>query len=120
VIAERLRELGIVPPEPFPPGGTYDSCVVDNGMAYVSGHGPIAGDTIIRDKVGTDVSVERARKAARIVRVFGMVNAAPGFDQMPAVINGCSDPHVDVFGDAGRHARSGSRSSRSGSRSRSS
>jgi enamine deaminase RidA (YjgF/YER057c/UK114 family) len=128
VIAERLRELGIVLPEPFPPGGTYDSCVVDNGMAYVSGHGPIDGDTMIRGKVGTDVTVGQAREAARmtalsilaslqaelgdldriarIVRVFGMVNAAPGFDQMPAVINGCSDLLVDVFGEAGRHARS--------------
>ena len=42
----------------------------------------------------------------RIVRVFGMVNCAPGFNQTPAVIDGCSDLLVDVFGDAGRHTRS--------------
>lgn len=128
MIAERLRELGIVLPEPVPPGGTYDSCVVDDGMVYASGHGPIDGDRMIRGKVGTDLSVEQARDAARmtglsilaslqaelgdldriarIVRVFGMVNAAPGFDQMPAVINGCSDLLVEVFGEVGRHARS--------------
>ena len=42
----------------------------------------------------------------RIVKVFGMVNVAPGFNQTPAVIDGCSDLLVDVFGDAGRHTRS--------------
>ena len=45
-------------------------------------------------------------RVERIVKVFGMVNVAPGFDQTPAVIDGCSDLLVDVFGDAGRHTRS--------------
>jgi enamine deaminase RidA (YjgF/YER057c/UK114 family) len=128
VIAERLRELGIVLPAPFPPGGNYASCVVDGGMVYVSGHGPIDGETMVRGKVGGDLSVEQGREAARmtalsilatlqaelgdldriarIVRVLGMVNVAPGFDRTPAVIDGCSDLLVDVFGEAGRHARS--------------
>jgi len=128
VIAERLRELGIVLPAPFPPGGNYASCVVDEGMVYVSGHGPIDGDTMVRGKVGGDLSVEQGREAARmtglsilatlqaelgdldriarIVRVLGMVNVAPGFDRTPTVIDGCSDLLVDVFGEAGRHARS--------------
>jgi enamine deaminase RidA (YjgF/YER057c/UK114 family) len=128
VIAERLRELGIVLPAPFPPGGNYASCVVDGGMVYVSGHGPIDGETMVRGKVGGDLSVEQGREAARmtalsilatlqaelgdldriarIVRVLGMVNVAPGFDRTPVVIDGCSDLLVDVFGEAGRHARS--------------
>ena len=128
MIAERLRELGIVLPAPFPPGGNYASCVVDEGMVYVSGHGPIDGDTMVRGKVGGDLSVEQGREAARmtglsilatlqaelgdldriakIVRVLGMVNVAPGFDRTPTVIDGCSDLLVDVFGEAGRHARS--------------
>lgn len=128
MIAERLRELGIVLPAPFPPGGNYASCVVDDGMVYVSGHGPIDGDTMIRGKVGGDLSVEQGREAARmtglsilatlqaevgdldriarIVRVLGMVNVAPGFDRTPTVIDGCSDLLVEVFGEAGRHARS--------------
>ena len=42
----------------------------------------------------------------RLLKVFGMVNVAPGFDRTPEVINGCSDLFVDVFGEAGRHARS--------------
>ena len=45
-------------------------------------------------------------KIKQIVKVFGMVNVAPGFDQMPAVIDGCSDLLVEIFGDAGKHARS--------------
>ena len=128
MIAERLRELGIVLPAPFPPGGNYASCVVDDGMVYVSGHGPIDGDTMIRGKVGGDLSVEQGREAARmtglsilatmqaelgdldriarIVRVLGMVNVASGFDRTPTVIDGCSDLLVEVFGEAGRHARS--------------
>jgi enamine deaminase RidA (YjgF/YER057c/UK114 family) len=128
MIAARLRELGIVLPAPFPPGGNFASCVVDDGMVYVSGHGPIDGDTMVRGKVGGDLSVEQGREAARmtglsilatlqaelgdldriarIVRVLGMVNVAPGFDRTPTVIDGCSDLLVDVFGEAGRHARS--------------
>ncbi len=115
-------------PPVFPPVGTYAGCVIDGGLVYVSGHGPVNGDTFIRGKVGADLSLDQGREAARltalsilatlraelggldriarIVKVFGMVNAAPGFTQTPAVIDGCSDLLVAVFGDAGRHARS--------------
>ncbi|MGC9962452.1 MAG: RidA family protein [Acidimicrobiales bacterium] len=127
-IDDRLAELGIELPPVFPPAGTYLGCVVDGDMVYVSGHGSLAGETIIAGKVGGDLTLEQGRAAARltglsilatlrnelgdldriarIVRVFGMVNVAPGFNQTPAVINGCSDLLVEVFGDAGRHARS--------------
>jgi enamine deaminase RidA (YjgF/YER057c/UK114 family) len=128
VIDQRLQELGITLPPVFPPAGNYLGCVVDNDMVYVGGHGPIDGETIIRGKVGRDLSLEEGKQAARmtalsilstlradlgnldrivrIVKVFGMVNVAPGFNQTPAVIDGCSDMLVDVFGDAGRHTRS--------------
>ena len=128
MITERLAELGIALPPPFPPAGNYLACVADDGLVHVGGHGPIAGDHIIRGKVGGDLSLEEGREAARrtalsilatlhqelgdldrierIVKVFGMVNVAPGFNQTPAVIDGCSDLLVDVFGDAGRHTRS--------------
>jgi len=97
-------------------------------MVYVGGHGPINGADIIRGKVGRDLSLDDGRAAARmtglsilatllaelgtlerierIIKVFGMVNVAPGFDQTPAVIDGCSDLLVEIFGDAGRHTRS--------------
>lgn len=127
MIAERLRELGIVLPEPFPPAGNYLACVVDGETVHVGGHGPIDGTTVIRGKVGGDLTLEEGRDAARltalsilatlnaelgldriarIVKVFGMVNVAPGFNQTPAVIDGCSDLLVQVFGESGRHTRS--------------
>ncbi len=124
----RLAELGIVLPAVLPPAGSYLPCVVVGSTVHVGGHGPVNGDEIVRGKVGLDLDLDQARRAARltglsilatlqqdlgdldrirrIVKVFGMVNAAPGFDQMPAVIDGCSDLLIDVFGDAGRHTRS--------------
>ena len=128
MVKERLIELGIELPPVFPPAGSYLGCVIDGGLVHVGGHGPIAGDTVIRGKVGADLTLEQARVAARmtglsilatlaeglgdldriarIVKVFGMVNVAPGFTQTPAVIDGCSELLIDVFGDAGRHTRS--------------
>ncbi len=128
VIPERLTELAIVLPPAFPPAGNYLACVVDEGLVYVGGHGPIDGDHLVRGKVGGDLSLAEGRAAARltalsilatlqdelgdldrierIVKVFGMVNVAPGFNQTPAVVDGCSDLLVEVFGDAGRHTRS--------------
>jgi enamine deaminase RidA (YjgF/YER057c/UK114 family) len=128
MIDERLQELGIVLPPVFRPAGNYLGCVIDDGLVQVSGHGPVNGDTIIRGKVGAELTLEQGREAARltalsilatlraelgdldriarIVKVFGMVNVAPGFTQTPAVIDGCSDLLVAVFGAAGRHARS--------------
>ena len=128
MIDQRLQELGIELPPVFPPAGNYLGCVVDGGLVYAGGHGPINGGTIIRGKVGGALSLEEGRHAARltalsilatlraelgdldriarIVKVFGMVNVAPGFNRTPAVIDGCSDLLVDVFGEAGRHTRS--------------
>jgi len=128
MIAERLASLGLTLPPVSPPVANYVGCVVDEDTAFVGGHGPIDGERVIRGKVGKDLSLDEARAAAkmtalsilatlqaelgsldrieRIIKVFGMVNVAPGFNQTPAVIDGCSDLLVDVFGDAGRHTRS--------------
>jgi enamine deaminase RidA (YjgF/YER057c/UK114 family) len=128
MIADRLAELGITLPAVFPPAGNYVGCVVVGDSVVVGGHGPIDGDHVIRGKVGSEVSLDEARLAARmtalsilatlqaelgsldriqqIVKVFGMVNVAPRFNQTPQVIDGCSDLLVDVFGEAGRHTRS--------------
>jgi enamine deaminase RidA (YjgF/YER057c/UK114 family) len=127
-VAQRLVELGITLPPVFPPAGNYVGCVVVGDMVHVGGHGPVDGSTIIHGKVGGDISLAQARDAARmtalsilstlqaelgdldrikrIVKVFGMVNVAPGFNRTPAVIDGCSDVLVDIFGDRGRHTRS--------------
>jgi enamine deaminase RidA (YjgF/YER057c/UK114 family) len=128
MISERLRELGITLPPLFPPAGNYLGCVVQEDIVHVGGHGPIDGDEMIVGKVGGDLSLEDGQRAARmtalsilatlqaelgdldrierIFKVFGMVNVAPGFTNTPAVINGCSDVLVEIFGDAGRHTRS--------------
>jgi enamine deaminase RidA (YjgF/YER057c/UK114 family) len=126
MISERLVELGLELAPVSPPVANYLSCVEDDGLLYVGGHGPINGTTVVRGKVGGDLTLERGIEAARltglsilaridsevgldriarIIKVFGMVNVAPGFNQTPAVIDGCSNLLTDVFGDAGRHTR---------------
>lgn len=121
----RLAELGIDLPEPMAPGGNYVSAKRHGDTLYVSGHGPLD----VTGKVGTDLTLEQAYDAARatgllllaairaelgsldqvrsIVKLLGMVNCAPGFNNTPGVINGCSDLLVEVFGEeVGRGARS--------------
>ena len=124
----RLQELGIVLPAPMPPAGSYEPCVVIGSQVHVGGHGPVHDAGVILGKVGADLDVVAARQAARvtglsilatlqrelgdldrierIVKVLGMVNVAPGFTDTPAVVDGCSDLLLEVFGDAGRHTRS--------------
>lgn len=127
-IADRLDELGIVLLPPSAPVANYVSCVQSGNTLYVGGHGPVGENGVMIGKVGSDLTIEQGREAARltalqlvatmqqelgdldrvrrIVKVFGMVNVAPGFNNTPAVIDGCSDVLVDIFGDAGRHTRS--------------
>jgi enamine deaminase RidA (YjgF/YER057c/UK114 family) len=125
----RLEQLGIELPEPAPAFGSYVGWKRQGDLVYVSGHGPFKSDGMVTGKVDSDVSVEDAAEAARytgllilaalraelgsldqvrsIVKIFGMVNCSPGFNNTPAVINGCSDLLVEVFGkDIGSHARS--------------
>ena len=128
MIAERLSQLGIDLPPVSPPVGNYLGCVVVDDLVHVGGHGPIGGPERFAGKVGSDLTVEDGYRAARatglsilatlsvelgsldridrIVKVFGMVNVAPGFTRTPEVVDGCSDLLVDVFGEAGRHTRS--------------
>lgn len=119
----RLHELGIELPDLPAPAGNYVHGVLAGKLLFLAGKGPAKS----KGKVGTDVSIEQAYADARetglyllsaikaelgsldgvrrVVRVFGMVNAAPDFCDHPKAINGCSDLFVEVFGDAGRHAR---------------
>lgn len=124
----RLKELGITLPPVPAPAANYVGCKAAGNVLYVSGHGPRIPGGMITGKVGGSITLEGAKEAARvtalnmlatvraalgsldrvegIVKVLGMVNCAPGFNNTPEVINGCSDLLVEVFGEAGRHARS--------------
>ena len=126
---ERLAELGHELPVPTPPVAAYVPAVRTGNLVYISGQGPVRdGAFAYTGKVGADVTLEQAQDAARltclcglaalkseigelsnvtrVVKLLVMVNSAPGFDQQPAVGNGASELLQEVFGDAGRHARS--------------
>jgi enamine deaminase RidA (YjgF/YER057c/UK114 family) len=126
----RLRELGIELPDPMGPGGNYVPAMLAGDLLFLSGMGPVRpGGGLVTGKVGDGgLDLDTARDAARltglqllaalraelgdlgrvrqVVKLFGMVNCRPGFNRTPAVIDGCSDLLVDVFGDVGRGARS--------------
>lgn len=125
----KLKELGITLPAVGAPLANYVSAVRTGNLVFLAGHGPAQpwGKTAT-GVLGRDLTVEQGYEAAknvainllaslkaeigdlgkvrRIVKVLGMVNAVPGFTQHPEVINGCSDLLVQVFGPAGKHARS--------------
>jgi enamine deaminase RidA (YjgF/YER057c/UK114 family) len=125
---QRLTELGITLPEVRSPAGAYVPAVRTGNLVFLSGAGPIGDGEIVTGKVGADVDLDRAVHAARlvglqllaslrhevgsldrvtrVVKLLGMVNCAPGFNQTPTVIDGCSNLLLEVFGDAGKHARS--------------
>jgi enamine deaminase RidA (YjgF/YER057c/UK114 family) len=135
-VEAKLEELGLVLPAAIraPEGARlpFSFARVHENRVYVSGHGPQEPDGSVagpRGKVGADVSVEQGYEAARStalsilgtlkrelgdldrvtrwLRVFGMVNSAPGFTEQPSVINGFSDLILEVYGpDAGQHSRS--------------
>ena len=119
----RLSELGLeLPPAPKPVG-VYKPIVICGDMAYLSGHGPLqANQQLITGRLGLDMDVEAGYEAAkltgmgmlatlrgelgsldkvtRLVKLLGLVRCTDGFDQQPAVINGCSELFRDVFGEA--------------------
>jgi enamine deaminase RidA (YjgF/YER057c/UK114 family) len=135
-IEAKLQALGLTLPKPMqtPPGMRlpFANVRVRGNRAYIAGHGPLNPDGSLAEplgKVGAEVSQEQAYQAARLtalailgslkrqlgdldrvtawLRVFGMVNAATGFTQTPAVINGFSDLILELYGpERGQHARS--------------
>jgi enamine deaminase RidA (YjgF/YER057c/UK114 family) len=128
-IERRLEELGITLPAVGAALGNYVHAKRTGNLLYLSGKGPPEVDgRMPRGKLGAGMSVEEGYRHARgvglvliaalcealgdldrvedIVKVLGMVNASPDFEDHPKVINGCSDLFVEVFGERGRHARS--------------
>ncbi|MGC1303939.1 MAG: RidA family protein [Caulobacteraceae bacterium] len=125
-----LNRLGLTLPPARSPVANFVPAVIEGELVYLSGQGPIDRDgAAIRGKVGADVTIEDGYAGARlttlnllaalegaigslervrrIVKVLGMVNAAPNFAGHPLVIDGCSDLLVEVFGpQIGPHARS--------------
>ncbi|HWQ58973.1 MAG TPA: RidA family protein [Clostridia bacterium] len=128
-VEARLRELGIrIPPASAPIANYTPVRRVDN-LLFLAGMGPVAdGKVLYPGKLGVDLSIEQGREAARlaalnqlsllqaylgdldrvsaIVKLLGFVASSPEFYDQPKVIDGASDLFVEVFGDAGRHARS--------------
>lgn len=126
---QNLSRLGIDISKPASPAANYVPAVQTGNLVFISGQGPIRPDgSMVTGKVGDTVEFEEAYEAARlcgiallaalkaflgdlnrvqrVVKLLGMVNAVPGYKDQPKVINGCSDLLVEVFGEAGRHARS--------------
>ncbi|MBM4261632.1 MAG: RidA family protein [Deltaproteobacteria bacterium] len=127
-IEARLKELGIELPNPPTPAANYIGYVRAGNILFIGGNiGRVNGLIKYRGKVGAEVTLEQAYEAARncglnhiatmkaalgdldkverIIKVIGWVNTAPGFTDMPKVMNGESDLLVQVFGENGRHTR---------------
>ncbi len=126
----RIAELGLEMPAAPKPMGVYKPIVVVGGIAYLSGHGPLrTNGSLVTGRLGLDMDVEAGYDAARLtglallatlqnhlgslnkvkrlIKLLGLVRSTDGFDQQPAVINGCSELFRDVFGgDAGVAAQS--------------
>jgi enamine deaminase RidA (YjgF/YER057c/UK114 family) len=128
-IEDRLDELGLTLPEPLVPPGNFQLVKVHGGLAYIAGHGPFDGATpLVQGLVGRDLTLDEAYQAARLcalsilaslkrefgeldrvtqwIRAVGYVHCEPGFAQNAAVVDGFSDLVVELWGEAGRHARS--------------
>jgi enamine deaminase RidA (YjgF/YER057c/UK114 family) len=126
---ERINALNIVLPTPTAPVANYKPFVRSENLIHISGQVSVDASGGIRGVVGEDVDLERAIAAARlcglnliaqmkaacegdlgrvrrVVKLGGFVQAGPAFYDIPKVVNGASDLMVEVFGDAGRHARS--------------
>ena len=127
-ISARLAELGIELPQAAAPVAAYVPVVVAGGMAYVSGQLPFVGGQLVTGRLGDDVSLEQGTAAAqacglmilaqlkatlgsldrveRVVKLGAFVNSTMDFTDQPKVANGASELMAQVFGEAGKHARS--------------
>jgi enamine deaminase RidA (YjgF/YER057c/UK114 family) len=127
-IDDRLKELGIELPQAAAPVASYVPVVTLGNLAHVSGQLPFIDGELVTGRLGEDVEIELGIRAARacglmilaqlkaalgsldkverVVKLGGFVNSHGAFTDQPKVVNGASDLMVDVFGEAGKHARS--------------
>ena len=127
-IDARLAELGITLPEPAAPVAAYVPVVIAGGLAHVSGQVSIVGGQLLKGRLGEDLSLEQGVEGARacglmilaqlkaalgsldrverIVKLGAFINSTADFTDQPKVANGASELMAEVFGDAGKHARS--------------
>lgn len=127
-IDAKLAELGIVLPEPAAPVAAYVPVVIAGGLAHVSGQVSIVGGQLLKGRLGEDLSFEQGVEGARacglmilaqlkaalgsldrverVVKLGVFINSAADFTDQPKVANGASELMAQVFGDAGKHARS--------------
>lgn len=121
-VEQKLAELNLTLPYSAPSKGIYKKCVVVGNLLYVSGHVAINSDgSLIKGKLGKDISDEQGKAAARqaglailgsikehfgafdkikrVVKLLGMVNCTPEYEDQPVIINGCSELYVQLWGD---------------------
>jgi enamine deaminase RidA (YjgF/YER057c/UK114 family) len=126
---DRLAALGVSLPDPIAPVANYVPFVRSGRLVHISGQVSVDASGGVRGVVGEDLDLETGQRAARlcainliaqfraacegdlsrvtrVVKLGGFVQAGPTFFDIPKVVNGCSDLMVEVFGEAGRHARS--------------
>ena len=128
-IEDRLRQAGIELPQAAAPAANYVPYVLENGLLHIAGQIPFQADgSLLKGRLGEDYSLEQGQAAARlcainllaqmkaalgtldrvtrVVKLGVFVSSTPAFTDQPKVANGASDLMVEIFGDAGRHARS--------------
>lgn len=127
-IDARLAELGITLPEPLAPVAAYVPVVIAGGLAHVAGQVSVIDGERLKGRLGDDMTLEQGIEGARacglmilaqlkaalgsldrverIVKLGAFVNSTPDFTDQPKVANGASELMVEVFGEAGKHARS--------------
>lgn len=126
-VAARLAELGIALPKAAAPVASYVPVVEQGGMVYVSGQLPFLDGALVTGRLGEDVTLEQGAAAARacglmilaqlqaagvlerverVVKLGAFISSTGDFTDQPKVANGASDLMSEVFGEAGKHARS--------------
>ena len=121
-VEKKLAELKLALPQSAPSKGIYKKCLAVGGLLYVSGHVSINSDgSLIKGKLGKDISDDEGKAAARqaglailgsikehfgnfdkikrVVKLLGMVNCVPDYENQPVIINGCSELYVQLWGD---------------------